>query len=147
MRLGFGKLNEQAMLPKKSVHYNVLSIVTPVPIVIQPGERIDLKTGLVVQVPEEYVLVIQTTPSLLVHKGLEILGPVLVFPGDEEEIKIPLYNAGSSQIDLQPGMEVGTALLFQPESIQIEEFIPQKTKASRRVTKPPKGDSFKFKVS
>jgi dUTPase len=145
MKLGFGKLNKQAMLPQGSA--NALSVLTPVPLVLQSGERIDLKTGLVAQIPEEYVLVIQTSPSLLVHKGLEILGPVLIFPDNKEEIKIPLYNAGRSQIDLQPGMEVATALLFQPEPVQVEEFTPQKEKPGRPTSKSPKGDPFKFKVS
>ena len=90
MRLGFGKINTHARVPESGT---VMSLVAPVPLVLQAGERLDLGTGLCVRVPEGYILSIQSSPALLVHKGLEVLGPTFVAPGDEDELVIPLYNA------------------------------------------------------
>ncbi len=149
MKLGFGKLNAHARIPDLSQEKRrgIIPIVTPVPLEIQAGEKVELKTGLLVRVPEGYILNIQSSPSLLVHKGLEVLGPIFMTSEDKEEIKIPLYNTSNGQINLQSGMLVATALLVNIENVEIQEFIPEKQKAGRIQSKPPKGDSFKFEVS
>ncbi len=144
MKLGFGKVNKHAVIPVGDT--GVMALVTPVPLELQTGERLDLKTGLVVQVPEGYILSIQSSPSILVHKGLEVLGPTFVSSGDEEELKIPLLNVGKSQINLHPGAQVAVAILHIIEVVEVEEFIPQKQKAVRPKAKSPKGDPFKFEV-
>jgi len=63
MRIGFGKINKHAVIPSGN---GVLPLVTPIPLELQAGERLDLKTGLVVQVPEGYILSIQSSPAVLV---------------------------------------------------------------------------------
>jgi dUTPase len=146
MKIGFGKLNEQARVPK--MQGGGLPLTTPSPLELQAGERVDLKTGLVVRVPEGYILSVQSTPSLLVHKGLEVLGPIFVAPGDEDELKIPLYNVGKSQLNLQPGDMVATGILLSTLSVETEEFNLEKKKATRQPTrKAGKGDPFKFEVT
>jgi dUTPase len=145
MKVSFGKLNTHARVPK--YHRGILEVTTPVPVEIQPGERVDLKTGLSVRVPEGHILSIQALPSLLVLKGLSILGPTFVAAGDEDELKIPLHNVGKSQINLQPGDIVGTAILHSLVLTGIEEFTPEKQKAGRLQRKTPKKDPFKFEVS
>lgn len=144
MKIGFGKINSHARLPEPG---SIMPLVTPVPLVLQAGERVDLGTGLCVRVPEGYILSIQSSPALLVHKGLEVLGPTFVVPGDEDELVIPLYNTGKSQLNLQPGMEVCTVMLHQSTSVEIEEFDVEKKKVGRAQVRPPKGDPFKFEVS
>jgi dUTPase len=146
MRIEFGKLNKLAVIPEGQA---VLPLVTPIPLELQAGERVDLKTGLSVRVPEGYILSIQSSPALLVHKGLEVLGLTYVAPEDEEELKIPLFNVGKSQLNLHPGMQVAVAILQIAEAIEIEEFSPEKPKALKRQprTRGDKKDRFKFEVS
>ncbi len=145
MKLGFGKLNKQARLPNKRGGF--LDIVTPTPLELQTGERLDLKTGLLVHIPEGYILSIQSNPALLVHKGLEVIGPIFVAPEDEGELIIPLRNTGNSQLNLQPGMMVASALLQVLEPLEVEEFNPEIKKVGRPGTKHPRKDPFKFKTT
>ena len=145
MRIGFGKLNKHAIIPVGDT--GIISIATPIPLELQVGERVDLKTGLVVQVPEGYILSIQSLPWLLIFKGLEVLGPPFVVPEDKDELNVALYNRGKSQINLQPGMQVGVAILQITETIEIEEFSPKEQKIVHPQDRPPKRDPFKFEVS
>jgi len=144
MKISFGKINSHARIPEPGP---IMALVTPIPLVLQAGERVDLGTGLCVRVPEGYILSIQSSPALLVHKGLEVLGPIFVASGEEEELMIPLYNVGKAQLDLQPGMQICIAMLHQLESVEIEEFEVEKKKGGRMQVRPPKGDPFKFEVS
>jgi len=147
MKIGFGKLNAQARVPKYDRYGGILEVVTPVPVELQPGERVDLKTGLSIRVPEGHILSIQSMPSLLVLKGLEVLGPIFVASENEDELKIPLHNVGKSQINLQPGDIVGVAILHSLVLTGIEEFTPEKQKVERPTRKSPKKDPFRFEVS
>ncbi len=145
MKIGFGKVNKLAVIPKESS--GIIPIVTPIPLEIQAGERIDLKTGLVVRVPEGYILTVQSSPGVLVDKGLEVLGPTFVVPEDEGELKIPLLNVGKGQLNLHPGMQVAVAMLRITEPVEIETFSPEEPKGLKRQPRRPKGDPFKFEVS
>jgi len=145
MKIGFGKVNKLAMIPEGTT--GIIPIVTPTPLEIQMGERIDLKTGLVVHVPEGYILNIQSSPEVLVQKGLEVLGPTFVVPEDESELTVPLLNVGKGQLNLHPGMQVAVAILQSIEAVEIEAFSPQEQKVERLQKKRPKGDRFKFEVS
>ena len=145
MKIGFGKVNKLAMIPEENA--GIIPIVTPTPLEIQAGERIDLKTGLVVRVPEGYILGIQSEPSILVHKGLEVLGPTFVAPEDEAELIIPLLNVGKGQLNLHSGMQVAVALLHVFEPVEIETFSPEEPKVLKRPPRRPRSDPFKFEVS
>jgi dUTPase len=145
MKIGFGKVNKLAVIPKESS--GIIPIVTPIPLEIQAGERVDLKTGLMVRVPEGYILHIQSSPGVLVDKGLEVLGPTFVAPEDEGELKIPLLNVGRGQLNLHPGMQVAVAIPRSLEPVEIETFSPEEPKVLPRQPRRPKGDPFKFEVS
>ena len=144
MKIGFGKLNAQARLPE--IWSAGVALVTPIPLELQGGERVELRTGLSVRVPEGYVLSIRSLPSILVRKGLEVI-PSLVVPEDEDELVLLLYNTGRSQVNLQPGMQVGMAILQTTADIEVEEFTPEKQKVGRPQRKTPKKDPFRFEVS
>ena len=145
MKLGFGKIKSNASIPGENA--GIVSLVTSTPLEIQAGEKIDFKTGLMVRVPEGYILSIQSSPTLLAVSGIEVLGPTFVASEDESEIKIPLYNTSNGQINLHPGAQVAVALLIELEPVEIEEFSPEKQKAGRGTPVRPKKDPFKFKIS
>ena len=145
MKIGFGKLKKHAAIPV--AQSGIIPLVTPLPLELQAGERVDLKTGLTVQVPKGYILSIQSSPSLLAFKGLEVLGPTFIAYEEEDELKIPLYNTSSGQINLQPGWQVAVAILICLETIEIEEFNPTIQEAQRPTRTGPRKDRFKFKVN
>ncbi len=145
MKIGFGKVNKLAKIPEEKA--GIIPIVTPKPLEIQAGERIDLKTGLVVRVPEGCILSIQSEPSILVHKGLEVLGPIFVAPENESELIIPLLNVGKGQLNLHAGMQVAVAMLHITEPVEIETFSPEEPKVLKRQPRGPRGAPFKFEVS
>ncbi len=145
MKIGFGKVNKLARIPEENA--GIIPIVTPTPLEIQTGERIDLKTGLVVCVPEGCILSIQSDPSILVHKGLEVLGPTFVAPASEAELIIPLLNVGKGQLNLHPGMQVAVAMLHVIEPVEIETFSPEEPKVLKRQLKRPRSGPFKFEVN
>lgn len=145
MKIGFGKVNKLATIPEESA--SIIPIMTPTPLEIQSGERVDLKTGLVVRVPAGCILSIQSEPSILVHKGLEVLGPIFVAPEDEAELIIPLFNVGKRQLNLHPGMQVAVAMLHMTEPVEIETFSPEEPKVLKRPPRRPRSGPFKFEVS
>jgi len=145
MELGFGKIKSNATIPEENA--GIVSLVTSAPLEIQAGEKIDLKTGLMVRVPEGYILSIQSSPTLLAVSGIEVLGPTFVASEDESEIKIPLHNTSNGQINLQPSTQVAVAFLVSLVPVEIEEFSPEKQKAGKGTPVKPKKDPFKFKVS
>ncbi len=145
MKIGFGKVNKFAMIPEEKA--GIIPIVAPRSLEIQAGERIDLKTGLVVRVPEGCILSIQSEPSILVHKGLEVLGPIFVAPENESELIIPLLNVGKGQLNLHAGMQVAVAMLHITEPVEIETFSPEEPKVLKRQPRGPRSAPFKFEVS
>ena len=146
MRLGFGKLNDAAKIP--TCLRGTLDIYTPYPLEIQAGEILNIKTGLLVEIPTGYTFNIMSLPSLVVHKGLEVLSGYLSLPSDfEDELIIPIRNISNNQLNLQIGQLIAIGTLTQSETLDVEEFIPRKAnKPEPRNTRRPSSAKFTFKV-
>lgn len=140
MKLGFRTLNNKAALPE--VENNILTFRSAAPVILQAAEIKRVRTGLVVQVEENYSLQIEIHPEL---QAKEISGALVVDSSHAGELLIPLQNNGRGQVNLLPGELIARGVVTKIEEIEIVELAPEDPKPSKGRTRPQK-KGIEFKV-
>lgn len=100
--------------------------------ILAPGERRLFKTGLVVQVPPGYALLLASRSSNA-KKGLTMANGIGVidqdFCGPEDELRLALYNIGTEPYDVQPYERLAQGLIVP--ALQAE-FVEGEMEAKNR---------------
>ena len=143
MKLGFRTLNNKAALPE--VENNILIFNSASPVVLQPAEIKRVRTGLVVQIEENYSLQIGIHPALQ-EKDISVFPGVLIIDSSHTgELLIPLQNNGRGQVNLLPGEMIARGAVTKIEEVEIVELAPEDPKPSKKQTKPQK-KNVEFKI-
>ena len=93
-------------------------------VTILPMERVQIKTGIALQIPEEYVGLIWDKSGLSHKKGLKTLGGV-VDAGYRGEVMIGVINLSTEAIVFEAGDKVAQMLIQKvehPEIVEVEEL-------------------------
>lgn len=93
-------------------------------VTVPPMERVQIKTGIALQIPEGYVGLIWDKSGLSHKKGLKVLGGV-VDAGYRGEIFIGVVNLGVEPIVLEAGDKVAQMLtqkVEHPNMIEVAEL-------------------------
>jgi dUTP pyrophosphatase len=77
IQLDFVKINERAVLPVKVKGNIGIDLTTIDSATLMPGERVLLRTGLAVDIPEGYGILFQDRSGNAAKRGLTILGGVI----------------------------------------------------------------------
>lgn len=92
---------------------------------IQPGEIVRLKTGLVICVPEEHVLIIASRSSLPKKKGLALPHGVGVidpdYCGPEDELLLQLINFTDKPVHVEKGERLCQAMIIPISKAEFRE--------------------------
>lgn len=85
------------------------------PATIQPNERVFLRTGLVIKVPHDHVLLLMPRSSNA-KKGIRLGNGVGVIDSDycgvNDEIKLALHNVGNEPYSVQTGERLAQGLFI-----------------------------------
>ena len=133
MKLGFRTLNNKAVLPE--VENNILTFKSAAPVILQAAEIKRVRTGLAVQVEENYNLQIEIYPGL---QERDISGTLTVNSSHTGELLIPLQNNGRGQVNLLPGEMIARGVVTKIEEIEIVELAPEDPKSPKERTRPQK---------
>jgi dUTP pyrophosphatase len=103
-------------------------------LVINPGNRARVKTGIIFFTPAGYEIQIRTKSGLCWNQGLIVLNsPATVDAGFEGEIEVVLYNQSQDYIQIKFGQKVAQAVLCpvaQGELIEREDWTPQSSRGT-----------------
>ena len=92
--------------------------------VLAPGERRPFRTGLVIQVPDDHVLLLFVRSSNA-KKGLQLANSTGVidqdYCGPEDELFAYLYNIGSEPYTIEPGERLMQGLIVPVAHAQFTE--------------------------
>ena len=130
MELNIKLLSPNAVLPKYATPGSAamdLSACLDEPVVLQPGQRTLLPTGIAIALPgPEYVALVFVRSSLGAKYGIALSNGVGVIDSDYRgEIKVGLTNLSDVPYTIQPGDRVAQLAILpvtQPTVVQVAEL-------------------------
>jgi dUTP pyrophosphatase len=91
-------------------------------IVIQPGDRIIVPTGLIIDIPEGHSVRVHARSGMSLKQGLVLANAEGVIDSDYvEELMVLVYNLSDNSITIQSGDRIAQAELIKDEDYEIEE--------------------------
>ncbi len=109
-------------------------LVTTVDVVLKPGERMLVPTGVAIALPEGYVALVHPRSGLAARHGLSIVNtPGTIDAGYRGEIKVLLINHDPREpIELRRGDRVAQLVIqrFERASFEAVEALPESTRGS-----------------
>lgn len=89
------------------------------PILLYPGMRRLISTGISVELPTGIEAQLSPVRSMAIHYGVTILdAPQVIREGDDEEIQVLLVNLGDKGFSIKPGTaiaQMSIAPVYQPQ--------------------------------
>lgn len=90
-------------------------------IFIFPGERVLVKTGISIALPDGYVALIHPRSGLALKNGITVLNtPGTIDSGYRGEIAVLLYNAGSDAFTVNRGDRIAQMVIQKFETAEFE---------------------------
>jgi dUTP pyrophosphatase len=120
MKIKIKKLHPDAVVPRYATEYaagfDLYSIQT---IIVHPGERVSVPTGIAVELPHDHVFLIWDKSGLSHKHGLKTLGGV-VDADYRGEILVGITNLGHVDYVLEKGHKIAQAIIQKIEHPEIE---------------------------
>lgn len=125
MEIKVKKLHEAAKLPVFAHDTDAgMDLFAVAEVVIKPGERVQVPTGLALAIPNEFVGLLWDKSGISHQRGLKTLGGV-IDSGYRGEILVGLVNVGTEAQTLKIGEKV-TQMLIQriarPTMVEVDEL-------------------------
>lgn len=136
MELSFRKLRDDAVVPARAYDGDAgLDLTACERVVLEPGERAMVGTGLAVAIPEGYAGFVQPRSGLAARHGITIVNtPGLVDSGYRGELRIILLNTDTREtFVVEPGMRIAQLTVVpvaSVEPVEVEE-LPESERGVR----------------
>ena len=119
-RLLVRRLRPEAVLPTRAYEGDAgLDLPSADALVLAPGERAVVGTGLAVAVPEGHAGFVQPRSGLAAKHGITIVNaPGLVDSGYRGEVKVVLLNTGDEPFEVEPGMRIAQFVVLQVAAVE-----------------------------
>ena len=136
MELSFRKLRDDAVVPARAYDGDAgLDLTACEHVVLEPGERALVGTGLAVAIPEGYAGFVQPRSGLAARHGITIVNtPGLVDSGYRGELRIILLNTDAHEtFVVEPGMRIAQLTVMpvaSVEPVEVEE-LPESERGVR----------------
>ena len=126
MKVRITRLRDDVPMPKYETLGSVgFDFVIVEDDVIEPGEFKVIPTGLVVCVPDGYMLMIASRSSLPKRKGLMLPNSVGIidkdYCGPEDELKLQLYNFTEKPVEIKKGERLCQGVFVRVDRFEWEE--------------------------
>ena len=99
-------------------------------ILLQPGERVLIHTGLYFEIPDDYEIQVRSRSGLSLNRGLIVLNEPATIDSDYRgELGVILYNASDREQLIENGDRVAQIVLMKVEKIKfnVKEEIKEDT--------------------
>jgi len=136
VELSFRKLRDDAVVPARAYDGDAgLDLTACERVVLEPGERALVGTGLAVAIPEGYAGFVQPRSGLAARHGITIVNtPGLVDSGYRGELRIILLNTDAHEtFVVEPGMRIAQLTVMpvaSVEPVEVEE-LPESERGVR----------------
>jgi dUTP pyrophosphatase len=136
VELAFRKLRDDAVVPARAYDGDAgLDLTACERVVLAPGERALVGTGLAVAIPEGYAGFVQPRSGLAARHGITIVNtPGLVDSGYRGELRIILLNTDAREtFVVEPGMRIAQLTVVpvaSVEPVEVEE-LPESERGVR----------------
>ena len=117
------KVRPDAVLPSRAYDGDAgLDLPAAEAVVLAPGERAVVGTGLAVAVPEGHAGFVQPRSGLAAKHGITIVNaPGLVDSGYRGEVKVVLLNTGDEPFAVEPGMRIAQFVVLPVAAVELVE--------------------------
>jgi dUTP pyrophosphatase len=136
VEVAFRKLRDDAVVPSRAYDGDAgLDLTSCEQVVLEPGERATVGTGLAVAVPDGYAGFVQPRSGLASRHGITIVNaPGLVDSGYRGEVRVVLLNTDAREaFVVEPGMRIAQLVVVpvaSAEPVDVEE-LPESERGVR----------------
>jgi dUTP pyrophosphatase len=136
VEVAFRKLRDDAVVPSRAYDGDAgLDLASCEHVVLEPGERATVGTGLAVAVPDGYAGFVQPRSGLAARHGITIVNaPGLVDAGYRGEVRVVLLNTDAREpFVVEPGMRIAQLVVVPVASadpVEAEE-LPESERGVR----------------
>ena len=121
LSLNVKKLVADAKLPEYAHHGDAaFDLYIPETLTIKPGERVQIPTGVAMEIPYGYVGLIWDKSGLSHKYGLKTLGGV-IDAGYRGEVKVGMINLGTEAYTFEKGHKIAQMIIQKREETLITE--------------------------
>jgi len=136
VEVAFRKLRDDAVVPSRAYDGDAgLDLASCEHVVLEPGARATVGTGLAVAVPDGYAGFVQPRSGLAARHGITIVNaPGLVDAGYRGEVRVVLLNTDAREpFVVEPGMRIAQLVVVpvaSAEPVEVEE-LPESERGVR----------------
>lgn len=136
MEVAFRKLRDDAVVPSRAYDGDAgLDLASCERVVLAPGERAMVATGLAVAVPDGYAGFVQPRSGLAARHGITIVNtPGLVDSGYRGELRVVLLNTDAREpFVVEPGMRIAQLVVVPvavAEPVEVDD-LPESERGVR----------------
>ena len=124
MKLRVARLNPRATLPTRAHEGDAgLDLHALEPVVLGPGERASVPTGLAVEIPPDHAGLVLPRSGLAARRGVALVNsPGLIDPGYRGEVRVLLLNTDRADpVEIDAGDRIAQLLLVPFVAAQVVE--------------------------
>jgi dUTP pyrophosphatase len=124
MELPITRLRPEAVLPERAYSGDAgLDLAACEHVVLAPGERATIGTGLAVAIPEGHAGFVQPRSGLASRHGIAIVNaPGLVDSGYRGELRVVLLNTDRAEpFTVEPGMRIAQLVVLRVPELELLE--------------------------
>jgi dUTP pyrophosphatase len=120
MQLAVKLLHPEARLPHRAHPGDAgADLFSVEEVIIPPGERREVGTGLALAIPWGYAGFVQPRSGLAFRHGLMVVNsPGLIDAGYRGEVRVSLYNSGKEPFEIKPGERIAQLVIQRFEDAE-----------------------------
>jgi dUTP pyrophosphatase len=117
------RLRPDASVPEQAYEGDAgLDLAACDSVVLEPGERAVVPTGLAVEIPEGFAGFVQPRSGLAARHGIGIVNsPGLIDSGYRGEIRVVLINTGRESFAVEPGTRIAQLVVVPVAAVRLVE--------------------------
>jgi dUTP pyrophosphatase len=118
------RLRDDAVLPRQAYAGDAgLDLASCDRVVLAPGERATVATGLAVEIPDGYAGFVQPRSGLAARHGIGVVNsPGLIDSGYRGEIRVVLLNTDAREaFTVEPGMRIAQLVIAPVATVRLVE--------------------------
>jgi dUTP pyrophosphatase len=121
--VAFRRLRPDARVPRQAYEGDAgLDLSACEGIVLGPGQRAVVPTGLAVEIPEGHAGFVQPRSGLAARHGIGLVNsPGLIDSGYRGEIRVVLLNTGDEAFAVEPGMRIAQLVVVPVAAVRVLE--------------------------
>ncbi|MHB8641953.1 MAG: dUTP diphosphatase [Gaiellaceae bacterium] len=130
------RLRPDAVLPHRAYEGDAgLDLASCERVVLAPGARASVGTGLAIAIPEGFAGFVQPRSGLAANHGITIVNtPGLIDSGYRGELRVLLLNTdGEKAFEVEPGMRIAQLVILETPHVELDvvDELPETVRGER----------------